>query len=70
MITRAIIEFFVNLIPMFTMPAEILGAFAEVSSWVITVNHYVPLNTFMACVAVYFVCWLACAVISAVLQLL
>lgn len=70
MITRAILEFITNLIPTFTLPAEILGAFLEVGSWLINVNYYVPVTTFVACLIVYLGVWIACAIISAVLKLL
>lgn len=70
MITRSIIEFFIGLLPVFEVQAEVLGAFSEAVSLIININHYIPVTTFLMCLTAYFGAWLACALISAVLQLL
>ena len=70
MIVRVIIEFLTSLLPAFTMPAEVLGAFSEVASWAYVVNYYVPLATFVSCLNTFFIVWIGSAFISTVLQLL
>lgn len=70
MIVRSILSFIFNLIPIIEMPEQIMGVFNNVGTWVATVNHYIPVDTFLICISLYFTVWLGCALMSAFLQLL
>lgn len=70
MITSAILHLFLGFIPVVSAPVEAISALANIGSWVVTMNYYIPIGTFLSALAVYLAFWLVCAVISAVLQLL
>lgn len=70
MVIRDILEFFVGLVPTFEIPSVALNAFSNAGQFIANVNYYIPIPTFIICASAYFVQWLVCAIISAVLQLL
>lgn len=60
----------INVFPVFSMPANITGSFVEIVSWIKVIGFYVPLDTAVFCIFQYLTVWLACIVISALVQLL
>ena len=69
MIFRALIENLLSLLPdnLFQLPEE---ALVNAAQWAYFINHYIPMDTFMSCLALDIGTWIAFAVISGILQLL
>lgn len=69
MITRSIVLFFLNLLPVISLPDGLVSKLSMALDWVMTANYYVPFDTFLVCAGIFFGFWLTCGVISAVLQI-
>ena len=69
MILRGIVLYLLSLLPdnLFQFPHE---AIASAAQWAYFINHYIPMETFLSCLAVVAASWVLFAVISGVLQLL
>lgn len=69
MILRSIVVHLLSLLPdnLFQLPEE---ALVNAAQWAYFINHYIPMETFMSCLALDLGTWIAFAVISAILQLL
>lgn len=69
MILRSIVVHLLSLLPdnLFQLPEE---ALVNAAQWAYFINHYIPMETFMSCLALDIGTWIAFAVISAILQLL
>lgn len=65
-----LLAFIINMFPSLSIPVSVLDAFSQASSFVSVINYYIPFSTFIVCLSVFFVVWLACGFISAILQLL
>ncbi|MEG1822882.1 MAG: hypothetical protein RR233_08230 [Clostridiales bacterium] len=77
MITNAILTvlvsflaFIIRAFPQISLPSSALGAFQSVGYYIAPITLWIPFDVFLSCVAAYFVSWLICAIISAILQLL
>lgn len=69
MILRSIVVHLLSLLPdnLFQLPEE---ALVNAAQWAYFINHYIPMETFMSCLALDIGTWIAFAVISGILQLL
>ena len=69
MIFRTLILHLLSMLPdnLFQLPEE---AIASAAQWAYFINHYIPMDTFMSCLALDIGTWVAFAVISGILQLL
>ena len=69
MIVRMIVQGIISLIPndIFVFPSEAISSAAQ---WAYFINHYIPMDTFLSCLALVASSWVVFAVISGVLQLL
>lgn len=69
MILRSIVVHLLSLLPdnLFQLPEE---ALVNAAQWAYFINHYIPMETFISCLALDLGTWIAFAVISSILQLL
>lgn len=69
MIFRSLVENLLSLLPdnLFQLPEE---ALVNAAQWAYFINHYIPMDTFMSCLALDIGTWVVFAVISGILQLL
>ena len=69
MIVRLIVQGIISLIPnnIFVFPSESITAAAQ---WAYFINHYIPMDTFISCLALVASSWVVFAIISGALQLL
>lgn len=70
MITFAILQFLFSCVPYMELPAQIEAALSQAADWTAVANYYIPVDTFLVCIGVYFTVWLTSAALSAVLALL
>lgn len=70
MILIKLLSWFITLLPILTLPSESLDAVADITSFVVTCNHYIPFDTFIQCLLLLGVEAITAIVISAILQLL
>lgn len=64
------INWLFSLIPSVSLPDGSASIFATASNYTQTVSYYVPVDILLGCIVTVLAFWLACLVISALLQLL
>jgi hypothetical protein len=70
MIVRQIVLWFINLLPSFTAPFDIIAGVANAVSWGAFLNYYIPVDTFFVCLTSIVATIIACIVLSAILQII
>ena len=70
MIFRKLLDWAISLLPHYDISDGMKEHIITASQWTQFANHYLPMTTFLACIAVYLAAWIICVIISAILKLL
>lgn len=70
MIFRKLLTWAIGLLPDVVLESTLQGHVLTAVSWASWANYYLPMNTFLLCVAMYLTVYIGCVIVSAILKLL